>query len=408
MALEGITTENRNAIVSRVLRNLVSNSPIAALTPGSATIALLEGLANEIASTTIESFNNILNSYLPNASGDMLDFIGKIYGLTRKGPQQIESSSSDTVMRFFVSNGTFGNINSGTGFTIPTGVKITVTGNTTFALASPVFVTTEAVLVSDGDTEAYVGVRSISDSGSRTISPKTATLHDFVGYTDANKRLLRVENRFSLSEVAGETDSNLRFRITQVQQTLATSNLAAVRLELLTHPQVNTVSISENTDGAGSFTAYILGNSPFLPQSQLDFLKSRVLIVKAAGIRAFVEEVEFIGLSMDIELTYETNTLQSDKAIAEIAVNNRITSFLGLRQIEEAISRADLIREALTASNKIKGVKIPNLLFWRTSKLEETRFSTLLKESQDEIIPKSNQVIILEPVVNAVNVTEAS
>ena len=406
MSLESLDIVNGQRVAQRIIKRVVDNTPISNLSPGSATRALVEALSFELAAIHSTVLTDILGTFLPNATGSNLDFIASIYGLRRNPPVRIETTTNDRAVRFYVRNGTFGDINSGVGFTIPAGARITLSDNITFSTNRPLYEVSNNVTVAFGDTQAFVPVQLVSKITITNARPGTLVKHDFFGYTESGKGLLQVSNDFGLATSSEETDTGLRFRIQERRKALASSNLDALRISVLNVPGVNEVVFNEYTDGAGSFTAYILGDVPFLTATIINEVQTQVNKSKAAGIHAFVEEVAYIGNTFNIGVTFEINTSANDKTAAITAAKRSMENLLNLSVIGSSMSRGDIIRAVFTASEFISRVAITDWFFWRTSQFNQTRFSTRLLNSTEEILPSSTQVLILEPVENSINIIE--
>lgn len=405
MPLESLLALQPTAMVNRIIDKILANTPLSSLSPGSATRALVEGITIETVGTNIIALNNIFGSYIPNAVGQNLEFIARMYGLTRRAAVESQVSAQDNVIRFFVANGTFGDINSALPFVIPTGTLITTGENRTFSSSRPLYRTTAPVTVLVGDSTVAVPALSVGTISSQSAPPNTLILHNFFGYTDSNLGLLQVTNDFAILTVPTESDQELRFRIQQERARLAAANFDAVQLAVLSVPGINRTVFELYTDGMGSFTTFIVGDKPFLANSLLNAVRAELDFVTAVGIRSFVEEIRYIGIEAAFEITFELLTTANEKTIAINQVRDAVRSGIAGQPTAE-LSRGDLERFALAANTKISLAKLTDLSVWRTSALDGTRYSTLMPEETLSIIPKSDQIIITEPIPEPFTVTE--
>src|ERR1039458_9645530 len=75
--------------------------------------SIVDNIADQMGTLEANAFINLVQTLLPYAAGDTLDFIGKIYNVTRIAQSDATVAQTDNNFQFYVRFGTFGSINNG-------------------------------------------------------------------------------------------------------------------------------------------------------------------------------------------------------------------------------------------------------------------------------------------------------
>jgi len=199
------------------LDTLNNTTGITQVTPGGKARAILEIMANEHGRLA-ESFDlEIAEAFVRTATGDNLDLIGELVGVTRKEAQKASVDASHGNIRFYVISGTFGDITGGVPVTVTKGTRLvseaTIAGTTKIVA----YITSEDIELGTAATEVYVSAIS-RDAGSKaSLGAGTINSHSFTGYSEYQGGALKVTNAAGI--VGGtdrESDANYRYRISNV------------------------------------------------------------------------------------------------------------------------------------------------------------------------------------------------
>jgi uncharacterized phage protein gp47/JayE len=160
---------------------------------------------------------------------------------------------------------------------------------------------------------------------------------------------------------SSETDANFRTRITNQVYVIAGGNVTAIRLKILSVEGVKDVILREFTKGTGSFTAYVITDTPETPIFTLNEVRSAIENTKSWGIFAEVKAPVLIPVDLKVRLIISDKVSDAEKSTirtnAQLAMKTHIDNLgLGGQFIIN-----DIIRQAMNASPKILDADLSNL-----------------------------------------------
>ena len=156
--MQPIQTLKSPSVYHQEILTALAGTGIRQTAPGGKARALADVIASVLGESEVNQFGMVTSTLLPYATGDVLDFLGSIYGVTRLPRQDGEVTTLDDNFQFYVKSGTFGSINNGQDIFVPPGVRI-FTANAN----GPVYVTNfSTTLPSDGNSASF---SAVSDQG---------------------------------------------------------------------------------------------------------------------------------------------------------------------------------------------------------------------------------------------------
>lgn len=348
--MTSLISKSASQLQAEMSANLLSNTNINELSPGSKAKALLDMVA-KLCSGTIQDVNfNIANSFLPTAQGQFLDVIGSAYGINRIVPDRTVLSES-LVVRFYVEDGTFGDINSNNNIVIPKNTLITNSNGGT------VFKTLKQETLLSTDSEKFITVQSNSPNRLGFIAKNSLNTHSFTSYTEGNQGTLKVDNEESISfQTQLESDNDYRTRIGNALKLLATGNEAAVTFAALTTPGVKQAIFRPFVRGIGTCDVVIEGITTNVPTGLIQMVQQKVNEVKPLGVDVLVRPVTQLGMSMSLELTYQPGTSRSERNVINQSVSSALISYINNIPVGDAFIFNEAIQRVLDVSDKIKNV----------------------------------------------------
>lgn len=361
------------------LDTLNNTTGITQVTPGGKARAILEIMANEHGRLA-ESFDlEIAEAFVRTATGDNLDMIGELVGVTRKEAQKAQVDASHGNIKFYVISGTFGDITGGIPVTVPKGTslvsQVTIAGTT----KSIAYITSEDVELGTTATEVYVSAISRSAGSKASVGIGTINSHNFTGYKDYQIDALKITN---VNGIIGgtdrESDTNYRYRISNVVIGSEAANLTAITLAALGVAGVSDVSVVPYDRGSGSFAVYVKSIYPTVSDALLDKVQESVDRVTSLGNSGVIRSPKAIGVELTVTLNYRSVLTDDQKDTIESLVEDAIISYVNNLDIGEEFVSQELISRILDVSDNIKnigrtGKPFSSIYIYKDSKLSDNR-----------------------------------
>lgn len=372
--------------------------------PGGKARALADVIASVLGESEVQQFGLVTSTLLPYATGDVLDFIGAIYGIPRLDRQDGAVSVLDDNFEFYVqTGGTFGSINSGQDIVVPAGIRIY-----TASASGPIYVTDFPVTLLAASSSISFSAISTQGGAAGIAAATVFTRHNFTAYTDSDFGSLLVTNNYGIVGARDqELDDDYRFRISL--KLMSTSGAAEVdiRAAVLTVPGVQDIWFEPLS---GTYNLYVYGISPSIPQTLLGLVQNAMGDATAFPLVGTALAPDLIGISVNttLTLTAGTSVAEQSAVIANgvAAISNYINN-LGIAQ-PIVINK---IADALQASDsRILDVGDPDkplqsIFIWR-SRTDGSRYSRYLVANY---VPQIGERIVVETsIATAINLTIAS
>jgi len=150
--------------------------------------------------------------------------------------------------------------------------------------------------------------------------------------------LSKIGRLVDCDRLPNETTEDYRYRITKQIQIVASSNITAVRLAILSVEGVQEVKLKRFTHGTGSFSAYVVSEEPITPQSILDAVNLKIQNgVEGFGIRAEAFRPIIIPIELKIRLIFNNTVTDLDKQLAITQSNEAVKRYVNSRNVEDPI-----------------------------------------------------------------------
>ena len=337
------------------------------------------------------------------ATDELLEALCAIFGIFREQATKAHSPAYEHNQVFYVENGgTFGSVNGGVDFTIPTGTSIW--SRSTLANDTAIqYKTTAPVLCSSTATSAWANVEAVSEGKSSNVGNNVLVNHDFIGYISYTAGLLKTRNNFAI--VNGQdrqTDSDLRYVLSIASTAGEAANESAIRLSVLAIPGVVDIKIIRNWDGIGTCGVFIVGQGNEAPPTLI--LQSQDAVDKKSSCAgsATAYGPPQVGWSMitRINLT-EAITINEQNEI-ESALLYILNSTTDALRIGQSLNLRSLINQMLKVDSRIVSFGTNSdtspfdyLYIYRSSLVDSTRIRSSWLNT-DKIIPFEHEVIIAE------------
>lgn len=382
---------------SEMLKALAATG-IKQLAPGGKARAFCEICADMIGRSEQAQFFNISQTMLPFATGDALDAIGQIYGVTRIPRQDGQVFAQDQNMKFYVRSGTFGDINSGNDILIPSGVRVSTLDDD-----GPVYVTSAMILPATA-SQQYFTARSISP-GSKGAAPAQVFLrHNFTNYTDSRFGSLLVTNEYGV--IGGrdqEDDESYRYRIYLKIRAQSSVNEAALRFEVLQLPGIQDAVFSPYS---GGYYCFVYGISPVVPPSLLTLVQEKLNEKTAFPMTATALNPDLVGITLSTTIKYATSVVQTEKEAIKLAASRAAEDYINNLGVGNPLIINEIADRIRNSDPRILDIGSPNnqiqdIYIWR-SRPDSTRYS---RHMLGNYTPKLGERIVVEPVNTPISIS---
>lgn len=353
--------KNEKEIVNKALDELDQRTNITQLAPGSTARVLLEIISRE-QSLQFDTFDiNMMQVFIRYAEGRFLDLFGDMFDL-RRIPSQSAEAIGDNLM-FYVSSGTFGNINSGYSFTIPAGTLVETVqfeSSVTPGLESqPVikYVTTEDVSCNSTASYAYAPIKAEFEGTKSNVPRNVLNKHYFSGYADTSNNSLKCTNRYAISNgIDREGDQSYRYRLSEVFRSRQLAVQSAIRLSALSVPGVASIRTVNCEQGPGTFSLYVNSLTPTTSPNLLAQVASNVNEVVSYGVRPFVLAPNPVGVELFVTINWASSAKQKEIDQGYVDVRNNIEEFFNNTKLGQDVELLELIDLIIRSSSKIVSV----------------------------------------------------
>jgi len=395
-------------IVSDALDHLSRSTNITQLAPGAKARFILDSVAEEQAGQHATFDSNLLQAFIKYADGKFLDFFGDMMNLPRREPSHAEAT--DENIMFYVSTGTFGDLNGGADITIPVGTTIQTVpyegsvitpGIENQAIIS--YSTTEQVVAEAGQQFVYVSARSVLEGRNSDVPRNVLNQHDFVSYLlfSTSNTGLKCTNRYAISNGEDrETDDSYRFRLSEVFEARNLSIYAAIRLAAISVPGVADIKPVMAEQGPGTYSLYVKSLTPTTSPRLLAEVTAACQSVTSFGVRPFVLAPSPIGLEFVAAVTWNPRATTAQIAEGYKDMRNALENFLNNTGIGEAVYFSDIIDILLQATpyafsiGAVSSNKFEEVYAYRNDPIKAGTVRNIV--SGDRIEPLYNERVILE------------
>ena len=352
----------------------LAQSGITQLAPGGKARAFADIIASELGILESNQFVNITQTLLPFATGDSLDLIGQIFGVTRIQRQDGYSDSSDNNFQFYVRTGTFGDLNSGNDISIPANTQIF-----TSAPNGPVYLTDAVTLLAQNSVQSF-SATSVCTGSAGNAASGVFTRSNFTNYTQSAFGGLLVTNTYGVTGGRDtEDDDSYQYRIHLRLISQSGINEAAIRYQLLQLPGIQDVVFSTS---AGSFLVYLYGISPVIPPSLIQLANTAISTTAAFPIQGTALMPDLVGISLSTTVSFTSGVAAADQAVILSSAATAAANYINNLAVGAPMVINQLAVAMVTSDSRISSIgqpndMIPSLFLWR-SRADGTRYSRFL------------------------------
>jgi hypothetical protein len=385
-----------NDILGQAILDLTNNSIINRISPGSKARAILEVFSRNVGQAYQTFDTNLTRAFLSGATGTYIDLIGELVATPRLGSTAAQASASSQTVKFYVSSGTFGDINGSSSITIPAGTLISTAPNA----SDVVYKMTTGVTLNSASTEQFITVEALTPGQNSNVGTNSLVYHNFTNYTDSSNNTLKVINLSGIFNGADtESDTNYKYRISQSTLGAEASNATAILLATLSTPGVANAILQNRAYGIGTYKVLIKSITPSVSAALLDNVQASIEAVSGLGILPFADKPNETGMEFSITVYYQNGTSDDDKVSIESQIISSLSDYVNNLDIGQEFILNQAVESVLSVSPNIKDIGIPGTPFDSVAIYQENRMRTgkIRQSLLGNYIPTAVERIIIEP-----------
>ena len=387
-------------ITEQTLEQLAQRSNVNFLSPG-AKVRLTLDIINDKLGIQARQFDvNTGQAFIRNANGQLLDFIGEVFGITRKAAKKPEVSKEEKNFYFYTLENTFGAINLNSDIVIPAGaVKIYNTDSPGAQVVT--YINTSVIVLPAGEQRVYFSAESEGLGSAANVGINSLNKHNFKGYSDSLNTTLAVTNESSITYGEDtESDDNFRFRIQQQAIAGESANASAIRLSLLSVPGVSDVVRIKYPRGIGTTDWLIKAVTPSVPSRLITICQNSIGETEAEGMENLAKAPVIVGLQLIFSMTYRSRLEEGIKTQIKTEVRKNIINYVNnlgigerlvIDQVKKIILNSDSRIESLGDENSVSDFNKVNLY-----KRSDASDSVVRRTLVDTYRTKPNERVIVE------------
>jgi uncharacterized phage protein gp47/JayE len=394
-----------DAIVSNAISRLNEYSGLSFLTPGSKARALIEILGEELSLQATEFDQNIGSNFIRKASGQMLDFIGEVYGTRREKEKKAIVLSQEENFKLYTLEESFGSINANNPITIPKGT-LAISNTPAIGSDTIIYVNTTDIFLPKESSEVFFSAEAIAPGAFANVGARSLQYHNFTNYADSLNNTLSVLNIESITYGKDEeTDQNYRFRIQQERISQEAGNYSSIRLALLGIPGIADVKRIKYERGVGTSDWLIQSTTPVVSASLIAEAQKVIDAKQSSGTSNKARSPVTVGVEMMFSITYKRSLEDSQKEQIKSVIRQNIANYVNTLPIGGSLVQDQIVRIVLTSSNEIQSMGDANsrdnfsyLYAYRRSAISN---SVTRKTLMGDYVSRYDEKVILEPTINA-------
>jgi uncharacterized phage protein gp47/JayE len=403
---------SKDDMVANGLRVLRDYSNINRLSPGAKARLILDSFTDEHYGQHELFDENMAQAFIRWADEQFLDYFGDMLNIPRLQATTATALIEDQNFVFYVDGGTFGDLNNGLDFVIPSGTTITTPD---FPIEKPTYATddyrprqniitydlVDSVTCSSNRSFVFANIRARIEGVASDIPRNVLSKHNFTSYTLGSSNRLKCSNRYAIANGSNrETDQAYRYRLMNSFKARERANKIAIRLAALSVPGVADVIEVNCEQGPGTFSLYVKSLTPTTSPGLIRRVTDVVNEVCSYGVRSFVLAPNILGLELVIAVQSKSTATASDKANAYAAIRQNIENNLNNIDIGEEVNLEDLASLVTLSHPSIQGIGITKagsfeeVYLYRTSSDNAGVKKVLFTDTK--ITPLYNEKIVLE------------
>jgi hypothetical protein len=179
--------------------------------------------------------------------------------------------------------------------------------------------------------------------------------------TAANQYLDAIGLLLNCTRISGESDNDYRYRITNQVYVVQGANLTALRIKILQLSGVADVQFKRFTNGAGSFTCFVIPEVYPISNSLINAVQAAVDETAAYGIYGEVKTSTAIPVDISMQLIFAVQTTNAERQTIRTQVASAIESYVKGLAMGEPIIINEIIQQSMDISAKITDMTIYGL-----------------------------------------------
>jgi uncharacterized phage protein gp47/JayE len=390
-------------IISNALQRLNTYTNITFLSPGSKARMLVDILSEELGLQASQFDLNVASGLLRNATGNILDYIGEIFGLERL--QEVKATVSNFEQNFvlYTAGNNFGEINGALDIVIPAGA-MRIANNDSFSSDSVIYTNTEKITLKTTESRVFFSAQSVVTGGSANIGSNSLVHHDFLNYRDSLNRSLLVTNNHSIAYGRNrEADDNYRYRIQKERISSEAGNETAIRLGLLVIPGIADVTRIPYARGIGTCDWLISSTSVIVSDELLSLAQDVINDKQSSGMSNIAKSPVLIGTEYIFAITYKGRLEDRQKESIKAIIKTNISNYVNNLGIATPLILDQIIRIVLSSSDLIESMgqansseNFENIFLYKRSGLSN---SVTRKSLIGNYNPKRYERVVLETTI---------
>lgn len=160
----------------------------------------------------------------------------------------------------------------------------------------------------------------------------------------------------------GETDNDYRYRITNQVYVVQGGNLTSLRIKILQVAGVADVQLTRFTNGAGSFTCYIIPEQYPISNDLINKVQAVIDETASYGIYGEVRVSTAIPVDVSIQLIFTNQTTNAERQTIRQQAVASIERYIKSLTMGDAIIINEIIQQTMDVSAKILDMQIVKLM----------------------------------------------
>ena len=355
-----IFAKTRAEIYGEIALEILETTNITRMSPGGKMRALIQAVSKKQAFLNDEFDVNFIQSFLVDATGRFLDFLGAMMGVERLVPESSKVDVADKIIKFYVSSGTFSDINDGSGFSVPAGTVISTRPDG----KGIVYTTTYATLIPAADSEAFVAASARETGTSYQAAAKQLVHHSFTGYTQSSLSTLLVTNTSEITTGRDiESDTNYRYRIARQVTAAEAANLSSIRIAVLSVPGVSDLTPLPYFSGIGTADLLIKATSPHVSNSLIAVVQESVAKKTGFGNVMHIRGPIELGMTIKCSVVFRSNLTDDEKTSILEAAEYSLSYYIDNLDHGEEFILNEAVERVMSVSEEIKDIGEPGAPF---------------------------------------------
>lgn len=343
-------------IVSKSLQRLNEYTNLTFLSPGSKARLMVEILGEELGLEAEEFDDKVGSALIRAASGQLLDYVGEIYGLPRLHEIKSEVFAEEENFMLYTLEPNFGTINNGLNITIPAG-SMNITNTNTTGPSQVTYTNVEQITLPVNENSFFFAAEARSAGEDSNVGQNTLAIHDFNNYADSLNRTLLVTNNQSITYGRDEeTDENYRFRIQREKISAEAGNETSIRLAALVVPGVANLVRIPYERGIGTSDWLIKSTSTVASTELINSVQIAIDTKQSSGNSNLASSPVIIGAEMVFSLTYKTSLEDNEKEKIKSEVRKNVANYVNNLEIGESLVVDQIVKFVLNSSDQIESM----------------------------------------------------